>query len=91
MNRPAYQIHSYGSPDRRNVIRSKRPDHRLQRSDHIIPADDHFMMMGADVVCYLPGIFEIDRIQIHADGPGLKRLLRQNRRNSAHQGGIQSA
>ena len=48
-------------------------------------------MIGADVVCHLFGVFQVNGIDVHTDGKGFDGLSELLCRHSADQTGIQAA
>ena len=48
-------------------------------------------VLGADIVGHLLGVFQVDGVDVHADGEGLDGLFRAPGRHGADQAGIQTA
>ena len=91
VNPLADKIHADGSADGSNVKGSKCGDNRLQSIDHIVACDDDLVMIGMNVLRNLSRIFQIDGIDVHADGEGLQRLVHQLCGSAADKGGIKAA
>ena len=77
VNPLADKIHADGSADGGDVKGSECGDNRLQSIDHIVACDDDLVMIGVNVLRNLSRIFQIDGIDVHADGEGLQWLVHQ--------------
>ena len=87
----ADKIHADRSPDRRDIVGAERPDDRLQRTYDIVARDDDFLMVALYVVCDLPGILEVDRVDVHPDGECPERPVHLFCGNAADERGVESA
>ena len=78
----AKKVHAHARADGRNIIRAQHPDDLFQTIEHLLLRHIDLGVVASDVVCYLLGIFEIDRVLAHADGKradGRIRLARGDR------------
>ena len=66
----AHQIHADGGADGGNIVSAQKLHHIRQRFQHVFFRNNDLGMVGTDVVCHLFGVFQIDGIDVHADGKG---------------------
>ena len=86
-----HQIHTDGGPDGGDVVGAQQRHHLGQGFQNVLLGDDDLRMVRADVIRHLPGVFQVDGVQVHADGEGPDGLLAGPRRHGADQAGIQAA
>ena len=87
----AHQIHTNGSTDGGNIIGSQQRHHVRQCCQHILLGDNHLGVVSPQVIRHLLGIFQVDGIDVHANGKGADGLFQVSRRHGTHQAGIQAA
>ncbi len=91
MNPLADEIHADGGPDGCDIEGAEGSHNRLQGSDDIIAGDDHFVVVGMNVFRHLACVFQINGVNVHADGEGLQRLVHEFCGGSADQRRVESA
>ena len=91
VDRFAEQIHAHGGTDGGDVIGAERFDDFRQGFDHLLPGDEDFRVLAADIFCGFPGVFQVDGVGLHTDGKGADRFLKNRSGDGAHEGGIQAA
>ena len=62
-----------------------------ESGEDLVPGHGDLRVVGADKVRRLPGIFQVNRVGVHADGKGADLLMQDSGADGAHQGGVQSA
>ena len=87
----AYQIHTDGGPDGGDVIGAKQGHHLGQGFQHIRFGDDDFRVVRSQIVCHFPGVFQVDGIDVHADGESADGLFAAPGGHGTDQTGIQTA
>ena len=91
MDSLAAQVHAHARADGRDIIRPEQGDDLLQRVEHLPARHGDLRVLGADIVGDLAGIFQVDRVEIHADGKRADLLAEELGRDSTDEAGIQSA
>ena len=87
----ADKVHADGGPHCRDVPGSEGRDHRFQGRDDILSRHDDFVVVAPDIFRHLPGIFEVDGVNVHTDGKSLQGAVQDLCRHAADKGGIQTA
>ena len=87
----AHQVHADARADGGDVPGAQQLDHRRQRLQHVLFGDDDLGVFTADVVGHHPGVFQVDGVDVHADGEGADGVGERLLRDGAHQRGIQPA
>ena len=87
----AHQIHADAGPDGGDVVGTQQLHHGFQRLQHILFVADDLRMVAADEACHLPGVFQVNGIDVHADGKGFDGIGTFSGGNGADQRGVQAA
>ena len=91
MNPFAYKIHTDGCANGGYIPGPEKFHNSRESRNNILFRDYDLGVVAADIVGNLTRIFQIDRVYIHADRESTDRLIQHPLRNSADQGGIQTA
>ena len=87
----AYQIHADGGPDGGDIVGAQQRHHMGQGFQHVVLRDNDLRMVGAQIVRHLTGIFQVDGVDVHADGEGPDGLFADPGGHGTDQTGIQTA
>ena len=87
----AKKIHAHARADGRNIIRAEHPDDLFEAVQHLLLCHIDLGVVASDVVCYLLGIFEVDRVLAHADGKRADGRIRLACGNRADERRIKTA
>ena len=87
----ADQVHADGGADGGDVPGAQELHDGGQGLQHVLFGDDDFGVVRADIIRDLAGIFQVDGVDIHADGEGADGMREDFLRDCADKGGIQAA
>jgi hypothetical protein len=87
----AQQVHAHAGADGGDVPGAQQADDLFQVLQHDVAVDDDLVVLAAQIIGGLTGIFQVDGIGIHADGKGADGLAQLLGGDGAHQRGVQAA
>ena len=87
----AQQVHSHAGADGGDIPCAQQADDFFQAAEHHLAVDDDLVVLAAEIIRSLAGVFQVDGIGVHADGKGADGLAQLLGGNGAHQGGVEPA
>ena len=87
----AQQVHPHAGPDGGDVPGTQQTDDLFEAADDHIPVDDDLVMLAAQILGGLAGIFQVDGVGVHADGKGADGLAHLLGGDGADQRGVETA
>ena len=88
---PAEQVHTHAGADGGDVVGTQDLNQFIQGVQHVLLRDIDFVVIAADVVRCLPGVFQVDGVGGHAHGVGLNGPAQKAGGDGADQGAVQPA
>ena len=91
MDSLAAQVHPHAGAYGRDVIGSEQSDDRFEGVQHLLTRHGDLGVLRADEISGFLRIFEVDGIQVHADGERADLLAEKLGRDRADEAGIEAA
>ena len=87
----AAQVHAHAGADGGNVVGAEHGDDFFQRIQHLLARHDDLGVLGADKFRRFLRVFQVDGVEVHADGKRADLFAEELRGDRAHEARIEAA